>query len=96
MIVVNAEYITTLVEITKKQNEKISLEEPATVQYLIDKLITRYGQKMKEALFPNGSQELGAYVAILTPDRGYLAVEKIDAILKDGDSLLMGLLLFGG
>jgi molybdopterin converting factor small subunit len=96
MMVVNVEYITTLYEITKKYSEKINLAQPATVRDLINNLVEKYGTRMKTSIFPNGNQEVGIYIAILAPERGYVAVDKIDASLKDGDTILMGQMLFGG
>lgn len=96
MAIVTVEYITNLHEITKKYSEKINLSDPATVRGLTDKLVETYGTKMKQAIFPNNSQEAGLYIAVLLPERGYVAVDKLDSRLSDGDSVLMGQMLFGG
>ena len=94
-MVVNVEYITSVREVTKKQAEKIELEDYSTARDLIEKLIANYGPKFKETIFPAGGNKVGVYIAILAKE-GFLALDGLDANLNDGDTVLIGTLLMGG
>ena len=93
-MVVNVEYLTNVKAITKKLTEDIELAENATVRDLIQKLTARYGMKMKETVLPDGDR-IGTYVGVATKGQSFIAVDKLDAKLNDGDVVLIGDMMMG-
>lgn len=66
-----------------------------TVKDVLDELIQRYGKKVREALYDaQGNFDLMIQVSL--NGKTILSPDQHDAPLKEGDSLLLMLLLAGG
>ena len=66
-----------------------------TVKDTIDELVTRYGKKVRDALF-DARGNLDPLIQISLNGRVFVSPDKHDTLLKDGDSLTFMLLIAGG
>jgi MoaD family protein len=66
-----------------------------TVGDLIDHLITRYGRKVRQALYDSQGQ-LDPVVQILLNGEQWVAHDRLDTALHDGDEVMLLLMLAGG
>jgi MoaD family protein len=66
-----------------------------TVNDLIEYLITRYGQKARQALYDSGGQ-LDPVVQILLNGEHWVTHDRLDTVLHDGDDVMFMLMLAGG
>ena len=66
-----------------------------TVIDFIDHLITRYGHAAKQALFDE-SGSLDPMIQVFVNGEAWVAGEELDETLKDGDELVLMLMMAGG
>ena len=66
----------------------------STVKDVIDELIKRYGKKVKDAFYPDGNFDLMIQIAI--EGKYFIAADKHDTPLHEGDSLTFMMLIAGG
>ena len=66
-----------------------------TVSDLIDHLVARYGRKARLALYDKEGQ-LDPVVQILLNGREWITHDRLDSPLRDGDSVMLMLMLAGG
>ncbi len=76
--------------------KELELEFPGeTVNDLIGHLIDQYGRKAKQALYDEHGQ-LDPVVQILLNGEEWVTHDKLDTALKDGDHVMLLLMLAGG
>jgi len=66
-----------------------------TVKDMIDELISRYGKKVRDALF-DAEGNFDPLIQISLNGKFFVSPDKHDTPLKDGDSLTFMLLIAGG
>lgn len=66
-----------------------------TVNDLLEYLIARYGRKARQALYDNKGQ-LDPVIQILLNGEQWVSHDRLDAILHDGDDVMLLLMLAGG
>jgi molybdopterin converting factor small subunit len=66
-----------------------------TVKDMIDKLIKRYGKKVRDAFY-DAEGNLDIMIQITLNEKSLVTLDKWNAPLKEGDSLIFMLLLAGG
>ena len=97
-MVVNVRYITTVREVTKKQSEKIELEENATMHDLINKLVEIYGGELRKIILTQGvsTVSIACLMGTLANDGAFQPILKLDTKLSEGTTILMGTVVTGG
>lgn len=80
----------------QKNDEKIEVEEKANVGDLVSKLIGLYGSSFKEIIFPQRSDNVGAYIAIAVKGTEFCLLNGLDSPLNDGDTIMMATIVMGG
>jgi molybdopterin converting factor small subunit len=77
-------------------SKKLEIEFPGeTVADLVDCLAERYGKAAKEALLDEEGN-LDSIVQILINEEKWVVHDELDVPLKDGDSVILMLLVVGG
>jgi MoaD family protein len=66
-----------------------------TVNDLLDHLIACYGRKAREALY-NQNGDLDSLVQVLVNGEHWVAHDRLDTVLQDGDELMLMILIGGG
>lgn len=66
-----------------------------TVNDLIDHLITRYGRKAKQALYDKKGG-LDPVVQLLLNGEKWITRDQLDTVLKDGDTVVLMMMMGGG
>jgi len=66
-----------------------------TVNDLIEYLIARYGRKARQALYDERGQ-LDPVVQVLLNGKEWVAHDRLDRALQDGDSVLFMMMMGGG
>jgi len=83
-------YLTPLLEITGKRKDNIQIQDECILKDLLNKLAGMYGSKFKKLVL-----EENPYIVIMINGRS-IPKHALEAELKEGDSILMGLLMGGG
>ena len=65
-----------------------------TVGDLIEHLVARYGRTARKALYEDG--ELDPVIQILLNGEKWVTRDQLDATLRDGDSVMLMMLMGGG
>lgn len=66
-----------------------------TVNDLIEHLVTRYGKKARQALYDEGGK-LDPVVQVLLNGREWVTHDRLDVALRDGDDVILMIMLGGG
>jgi MoaD family protein len=66
-----------------------------TVNDLIEYLVARYGRKARQALYDEKGQ-LDPVVQVLLNGKEWVTHDRLDTALKDGDSVVLMMMLAGG
>ena len=66
-----------------------------TVNDLIEHLIERYGRKAKQELYDNQGK-LDPMIQVLLNGEEWVTRDRLDTALKDGDSVVLMMMLAGG
>ncbi len=76
--------------------KKLEIDFPGeTVADLVDHLVERYGKPAREALLDDEGQ-LDAIIQILVNEKVWVVHENLELPLKEGDSVILMLLVVGG
>jgi MoaD family protein len=86
--------LPTLSKITGKKELDVNFEGK-TVNDLIDYIVKRYGRKAAEALLDE-EDKLDITIQVLLNGREWITHDRLDAVLKDGDSIALMLMVAGG
>ena len=94
MISIEVLYLPPLKQVTQKSGEKVLLKERGTLLELLNQLSAGYGAGFEKKVL---SQEnnLNPYMAVLINGQG-ISKDKLDIELKEGDSIIIGMLMGGG
>jgi MoaD family protein len=65
-----------------------------TVGDLIEHLVARYGRKARQALYEDG--KLDQVVQVLLNGETFVPHDRLDTVLRDGDSVILMMLMAGG
>lgn len=77
-------------------NKRLEIDFPGdTVADLVDYLVERYGSPAREALLDEEGK-LDAIIQILVNEKEWVVHENLDVPVKDGDSVILMLLVVGG
>lgn len=77
-------------------NKRLEIDFPGeTVADLVDYLVERYGKPAREALLDEEGQ-LDDIIQILVNEKVWVVHENLEVPLKDGDSVILMLLVVGG
>jgi molybdopterin converting factor small subunit len=66
-----------------------------TLEDVINELITRYGEKVRDAFY-NARGNFDPMIQIALNGKSFIPVDKHDTRLEDGDSIVFMILLAGG
>jgi MoaD family protein len=66
-----------------------------TVNDLIEHLVARYGRKARQALYDEKGQ-LDPVVQVLLNGKEWVTHDRLDTALKDGDSVVLMVMMAGG
>jgi MoaD family protein len=66
-----------------------------TVNDLIEHLVERYGRKARQALYDEKGQ-LDSVVQVLLNGKEWIAHDRLDTPLQDGDSVVLMIMMAGG
>ncbi len=94
MISIEVSYLPPLQRITLKRRERILIEEGTPLLGLINQLKLTYGKEFGEKVFSE-ENKLNPYIALLVNGQG-IPAEDLEITLKEGDSIILGILLAGG
>ena len=86
--------LPTLSKVTGKKKLDINFEGK-TVNDLIDYIVKRYGRKAAEALLDEEGK-LDITIQVLLNGREWITHDRLDTVLKDGDSIALMLMVAGG
>jgi MoaD family protein len=86
--------LPTLSKVTSKKELDLNFEGK-TVNDLIDYIIKRYGRKATEALLDEEGK-LDITIQVLLNGREWITHDRLDTVLKDGDSIALMLMVAGG
>jgi len=86
--------LPTLSKVTGKKELDLNFEGK-TVNDLIDYIIKRYGRKAAEALLDEEGK-LDITIQVLLNGREWITHDRLDTVLKDGDSIALMLMVAGG
>jgi MoaD family protein len=86
--------LPTLSKVTGKKELDVNFEGK-TVNDLIDYIIKRYGRKAAEALLDEEGK-LDITIQVLLNGREWITHDRLDTVLKDGDSIALMLMVAGG
>jgi molybdopterin converting factor small subunit len=76
--------------------KKLELVAPGeTLKDVINELITRYGEKVRDAFY-NARGNFDPMIQIALNGKSFIPVDKHDTLLEDGDSIVFMILLAGG
>jgi molybdopterin converting factor small subunit len=76
--------------------KKLELVVPGeTVEDVINELITRYGEKVRNAFY-DARGNFDPMIQIALNGKSFIPVDKHDTPLEDGDSIVFTILLAGG
>lgn len=76
--------------------KELEVEFPGeTVNDLIQHLVARYGRKARKALYDN-QEQLDPVIQILLNGEQWVTHDQLDTRLKDGDEVMLLLMLAGG
>jgi molybdopterin converting factor small subunit len=76
--------------------KKLELVAPGeTLEDVINELITRYGEKVRDAFY-NARGNFDPMIQIALNGKSFIPVDKHDTLLEDGDSIVFMILLAGG
>ena len=77
-------------------NKRLEIDFPGeTVADLVDYLVERYGKPAREALLDEEGN-LDSIIQILINEEKWVVHDELDVPLKDGDSVILMLLVVGG
>ena len=96
MLKVNLKILSlpTLSKVTGKKELDVNFEGK-TVNDLIDYIVKRYGRKAAEALLDEEGN-LDITIQVLLNGREWITHDRLDTVLKDGDSIALMLMVAGG
>jgi len=83
---VKVKFFALVRELTGKREEIVDLDDQATVQTLLDKLVDEYGAKFHEYLFEPASNRPRGYLQFLIDGRNITLMQGLDTTLKEGSS----------
>jgi MoaD family protein len=86
--------LPTLSKVTGKKELDVNFEGK-TVNNLIDYIVKRYGRKAAEALLDEEGK-LDITIQVLLNSREWITHDRLDTVLKDGDSIALMLMVAGG
>jgi MoaD family protein len=86
--------LPTLSKVTGKKELDLNFEGK-TVNDLIDYIVKRYGRKAAEALLDEEGK-LDITIQVLLNGREWITHDRLDTVLKDGDSIALMLMVAGG
>ena len=86
--------LPTLSKVTGKKELDVNFEGK-TVNDLISYIVKRYGRKAEEALFDEDGK-LDITIQVLLNGREWITHDRLDTVLKDGDSIALMLMVAGG
>lgn len=66
-----------------------------TISDLIDHLVVQYGRKARQALYDENG-ELDPVIQVLLNGEGWVAHDRLDTTLQDGDSVVFMMMMAGG
>jgi MoaD family protein len=86
--------LPTLSKVTGKKELDVNFEGK-TVNDLIGYIVKRYGRKAENALLDEEGQ-LDITIQVLLNGREWITHDRLDTVLKDGDSIALMLMVAGG
>jgi MoaD family protein len=86
--------LPTLSKVTGKKELDVNFEGK-TANDLIDYIVKRYGRKAAEALLDEEGK-LDITIQVLLDGREWITHDRLDTVLKDGDSIALMLMVAGG
>jgi MoaD family protein len=86
--------LPTLSKVIGKKELSVNFEGE-TVNDLIGYIVKRYGRKAEEA-FLNEEGKLDITIQVLLNGREWITHDRLDTVLKDGDSVALMLMIAGG
>lgn len=90
MSTVTVTYLTPLLEVTGKRKDNIPIENGLVLRDVLNGLSEKYGSKFKKLV--SGENP---YIVFMVNGRA-IHDHGLDTKIKDGDSVLMGILVGGG
>lgn len=66
-----------------------------TINDLIEHLIAQYGRRAKQALYDK-TGELDPVIQVLLNGETWVTQDQLDTVLRDGDSLILMMMMAGG
>ena len=86
--------LPTLSKVTGKKELEVNFEGK-TVNDLIGYIVKRYGRKAEQALLDE-EDKLDITIQVLLNGREWITHDRLDTVLKDGDSVALMLMVAGG
>jgi MoaD family protein len=86
--------LPTLSKVTGRKELDVNFEGK-TVNDLIDYIVKRYGRKAEETLLDEEGK-LDITIQVLLNGREWIIHDRLDTVLKDGDSIALMLMVAGG
>ena len=86
--------LPTLSKVTGRKELDVNFEGK-TVNDLIDYIVKRYGRKAEETLLDEEGK-LDITIQVLLNGREWITHDRLDTVLKDGDSIALMLMVAGG
>ncbi|MFH1821031.1 MAG: MoaD family protein [Methanobacteriota archaeon] len=97
LIEVSSVYLTMFQEITGEREEKVKVQDGATLKDLLEILCGRYGKKFRDVLFDPESGAVYSHNHItLNGGLAHLLDKNFEIKLKDGDHVVIAHAVSGG
>ena len=91
------EFFSVIQAITEEKYHEVSFEnETLMVKDLLDIIIDEFGPRLKEALFDSNSRQLKPTIMVAVNGGNSFFLGGIEAFLKDGDKVAIGVVSAGG
>jgi MoaD family protein len=87
-------FLPTLPEVIGRKELQVEFAGE-TISDLLEYLVTRYGKKAKQALY-NEKGKLDPMVQVLLNGREWVTNDQLDALLHDGDDIVLMMMIAGG
>lgn len=95
---VNVEFVPILVGLSGKKKEEIVFDDgkKITIQDVLNELVNNYGVALRNQIYDMKTGEIHPYLIIMLNGRNIIFFGGMNAILSDGDTIVLVRFLAGG
>jgi molybdopterin converting factor small subunit len=94
---IHVEFFSLIQVITEERYHEVSFEkESLALKDFLNTIIDVFGPRLKEALFDSNSRQLKPTIMVAVNGKNSFFLGGIEALLKDGDKVAIGVVSAGG